>query len=183
MKWFPFVFLVVLLAACGVPLEAEPEILDIAIDEPPQVAEPPTEDLEAVTIYLAGGESVVPVTRDLPSPADVVVVLESLFDGVTEPESRAGLRSSIPPESRLLGVEQVGSSIVVDLGREFTAVGGEQEIMAVAQIVLSATGVAGVESVSFEIETVPTAVPVSDGALSDDAVTAHEYADLVQAPP
>lgn len=176
-------FLALALTACGVPLEAEPEILDITIDDPPQVAEPPTEDLEAVTLYLVGGESVVPVTRDLTSPADVETVLESLFDGITEPESRAGLRTSVPPSTRLLGVEQEGSSIVVDLGREFTAVGGEQEIMAIAQIVLTATGVGGVDSVSFEIESVPTAVPVSDGALSSESVTAHEYADLLQAPP
>ena len=183
MKRFTSAFLLLLLTSCGVPLEAEPEILDITIDDPPQVAEPPTRDLEAVTLYLVGGETVVPVTRDLTSPADVEVILESLFEGVTEPESRAGLRTSVPPETRLLGVERDGSSVVVDLGREFTAVGGEQEVMAVAQIVLTAPAVEGVESVSFEIESIPTAVPVSDGALSSDAVTAHQYGELLQAPP
>lgn len=175
--------MVVTFAACGVPLEAEPELLAISIDNPPQIVEPTPEDLESVTLYLVRDDTVVPVTRDLSSPADVEMILESLLDGTTNPESRAGLRTSIAPSTRLLGVEVVGNSVIVDLGREFTAVGGEQEILAVAQIVLTATGVDGLESVSFEIESVPTAVPVADGALADVAVTAHEYADLLAAAP
>jgi spore germination protein GerM len=67
----------------------------------------------------------------------------------------------------------------IDLNRVFAAVGGEEEILAVAQIVLTATSIEGVDLVAFQLDGVPTDVPVASGALSVDPVGAADYSALV----
>jgi len=171
--------LTILTVACGIPIDAEPEILTIEIEDPPDIVEPTPEDLASVSLYLVREDELVLVTRNLPAPTDLSDVVESLLDGVTDPEARADLRTSIPAGTEVIGMEISGEVLTLDLDREFTAVGGEQEILAIAQIVLTATSVEGVGMVAFEIEGVPTAVPVASGALSETAVSSDDYSDLI----
>ena len=88
--------LCIVLAGCGVPIESEPEILVLEFDDPPPVNEPLVEDLAAVSMYLVREERLVHVTRDLPTSSDLEDVLDSLLGGVSLPEERANLRTSIP---------------------------------------------------------------------------------------
>jgi spore germination protein GerM len=102
-----------------------------------------------------------------------------LFEGTTEPEERASLRSAVPPGTRLIDLAVDGNTVRIDLNPAFASVGGEEETLAVAQIVLTATGTLGVDRVLFQLEGVPTAVPVAGGALSTAPVGADDYAPLV----
>lgn len=165
--------------ACGVPVEAEPEEIVLDVEPPPQIEEPVREDLASVSIYLVRDDSLVHATRDLPAPARPDAILASLFEGVTDPERRADLRTSIPPGSEVLEVREDGPVLRLDLSRDFAAVGGEEEIHAVAQIVLTATSIEGVELVAFELEGVPTDVPVASGALSVEPVGPDDYLELL----
>lgn len=168
-----------LLGACGIPIESEPETLDVEIEVAGDDPAPQPGNLAAVTLYLVSDETLVRVTRDLPDPAGLAEVLRSLLEGATSPEERADLRSAIPPGTRLLGVELEPGLARVDLSGEFAAVGGEEETLAVAQIVMTTTSAGGIDGVVFELEGVPTAVPVAGGALSADPVRAGDYASLV----
>lgn len=171
--------LAILLVGCGIPVDSEPEFFDLALVTPSEEDAPVLGDLTAVSMYLIRDETLVHVTRDLPSPPGPEGILASLLDGVTEPEIRANLRTSIPPGTRVISVTPEGPLLRVDLSSEFAVVGGEEEILAVSQIVLTATSIEGVESVAFELDGVTTAVPLPDGALSLDPVGADDYAALI----
>ena len=164
---------------CGIPVDSGPEIFDLELVTPLEEDAPVLGDLVAVSMYLVRNETLVQVTRDLPSPPDPERILASLFDGATEPEVRANLRTSIPPGTRVISVRAEEPLLQVDLSREFAAVGGEEEILAVSQIVLTATSIEGIESVAFELDGVPTPVPIANGALSNGPVSAGDYAAMV----
>ena len=171
--------LLLVLVGCGIPVDSGPEIVDLEVASPPVDEQPTFGDLAAVSMYLVRNDALVHVTRDLPSPPSPHIIFESLLEGVTGPEERANLRSSIPPGTRVIEVRENGSTLHVDLSREFAGVGGEEEILAVAQIALTATSIEGVDLVAFELEGVPTDVPVTGGALSVDPVSGDDYASLI----
>lgn len=171
--------LAITVASCGIPVEAEPEAVDVEIPPTPTVDAPTPGELAGVSIYLLEDESLVSVTRELPSPPSLTSIFDSLLDSVTETERQANLRTAIPPGTRTLAVTEDGSVLLIDLSSEFAGVGGEEEIFAVAQIVLTATSIEGVDRVAFRLEGVPTDVPVANGALSVDPVSAEDYSTLV----
>jgi len=172
-------FAAVSIAACGIPLDAQPETIDVEAVDSPENGGPVLGDLSSVSMYLIRDEVLVPVTRDLPSPPSPEGALGSLLDGVTEPEQRANLRTAIPPGTSVIDITADGRVLLVDLSREFASVGGEEEILAVAQIVLTATSIQGVDLVALHLEGLPTNAPVASGALSDDPVGASDYESLV----
>lgn len=167
------------IVACGIPIDAEPEEVTVDVDGSPEAPGPTPGDLVAVTMYLVSDETLVRVTRDLPDAADLETILESLLAGVTEPEERSNLRSSIPAGTEMIDLELDQNVARIDLSNEFAAVGGEEETLAVAQIVLTATSVDGIDLVAFQLEGVPTDAPVANGALSIEPVEASDYASLV----
>ncbi|HUG32054.1 MAG TPA: GerMN domain-containing protein [Acidimicrobiia bacterium] len=179
MRRIGLAFAAVALAACGIPIDAAPVTIDIEAAVSPDDGGPVLGELAAVSLYLIRDEALVPVTRDLPSPPVPDIVLGSLLEGVTEPEQRANLRTAIPPGTRSNEIAADGPVLRVDLSREFASVGGEEEIFAVAQIVLTATSIEGIDLVAFELDGVPTDVPVASGALSDDPVGAGDYQPLL----
>lgn len=168
------------ITACGIPVDATPETFDL-----PEVGAaiedlPPTGELAAAPLYLVGDAGLVRVTRDLVEPVGAEAVLESLLTGVTEPEDRSGLSSSIPLGTQLLGFAISDGVATVDLSADFATVGGQQEISAVAQIVLTVTQAGDIDGVVFELEGVRTDVPTPDGALATVAVTADDYETLIE---
>lgn len=169
-----------LVMACGVPVERGVEPLDIDVEQPPAIEEPSPEDLAAVSMYLIRDGGLVHVTRDLPVPISLEKTLESLLGGTSEPEERADLRTSIPPGTRLLGIDIDGGTASLNLSSDFASVGGEEEILAVAQIVLTIASSESASQVEFELDGVPTDVPVSGGALSNQPVGADEYIELIR---
>lgn len=164
---------------CGVPIDSAPETLDLETAVDPDDEGPALGDLSAVSMYLVRDEALTPVTRDLPSPPTPEIIFDSLLGEVTEPERRANLRTAIPPGTRMVGLEIDEDVLRIDLNRAFAAVGGEEEILAVAQIVLTATAIDGVDLVAFQLEGVPTDVPVASGALSVEPVGASDYQSLI----
>lgn len=172
--------LLLLIAGCGIPVDESPETFmlpDVGsdIDDFPAAGE-----LAAAPLYLVGGEGLVRVTRDLPDPIDARSLVESLLSGVTEPEDRSGLSSSIPSGTDLVGIDVADRIATVDLSADFATVGGQQEIRAVAQIVLTVTQLVGVDGVVFQLDGVRTDVPTADGALATIAVTSDDYESLIE---
>lgn len=179
MRRMTLLSLALAVAACGIPLDSAPEAVELEVAAASDAGGPVLGDLAAVSIYLVRDASVVNVTRDLPAPPTLEIVFDSLLGSVTEPEQRSGLRTAIPRATEILAIEEVDATLQLDLSQEFAAVGGEEEVLAVAQIVMTATSIEGIELVAFQLEGVPTDVPVANGALSDDPVGAGDYASLV----
>lgn len=168
-----------LMTACGVPLDSVPETIAVDLGDTPELDLPVGDDLEAVTFYLIEQGNLVPVTHELPIPVVAESVAEFLVEGIDPTDKGAGLRTSIPTGTRVLTVDRENGVVRVNLSRDFAVVGGEEELLAVAQVVLTLTDLEEVDAVAFELEGVATDVPLPNGALSDDPVGAEDYRSLI----
>jgi spore germination protein GerM len=60
-----------------------------------------------------------------------------------------------------------------------TELGGDEQLLAVAQLVCTLTARPGVGPVSFTLEGAPVDVPTGDGSLTSGPVSRDDYADLL----
>lgn len=166
----------VLLAGCGVPLQEEPQVVDrtrpTAATRVPSAESGPA----AGTVYLVRGERVVPVQRRL-SSTDGTELLHSLFEGPSDPERRAGLRSAIPPGLPPARVALVGNVATVELPEQLTELDSPDHVLAVAQIVYTLTDTDGARSVQMTRAGVPTPAPAGDGRVVDRPLTRTDFLD------
>lgn len=181
---------VVSIGGCGVGPQDEPEALDVAIDDqslPLEVdvdGDGPLVDFASSVYLISGDGELVPVTRDLASAPTVEARLRALFDsladGPTDAEVGDGLRSAIPATTDVLGVSFADGTVTVDLSASFASIGGPTELRAVGQLVLTGTTFPGARELVVQLEGAPTAIPLPDGALTDDAVTLRQYSVLLE---
>lgn len=167
----------VAVAGCGIPLQEAPEAIEVAVRP---VTPRPVDDTGSRvggTIYLVGERGLVAVDRERTADAEAAMAL--LFRGPTPAEEQSGLRSAIPPSAVVRDVAVTGRSAVVDVSQPFAAVGGEEEILAVAQIVLTLTTDL-VDVVAIELDGTPVAVPLPDGVLATAPVGFADYAELIE---
>jgi hypothetical protein len=177
----------VALTACGIPQDSAPTVLPGGVVNPALAASegpPPTNGGAERTpadaqIFLVQAEELVSVRRVAPRH-DVGGVLTVLLQGPTEAEFAAGTRTAISPETILRSARLVADTAVVDLSGALVEVGGEEQILAVAQIVLTATAVPGVGQVRLLLEGQAVEVPRADGTLTSDALRAADYAGLLR---
>lgn len=169
----------VLVIACGVPLDSAPEMIEVDLGDAPELDLPVGDDVEAATFYLIEQGNLVPVTHELPAPVGPESVARFLVEGIDPTDEGAGLRTSIPTGTRVLAADRENGVVRVSLSRDFAVVGGEEELLAVAQVVLTLTDLEDVDAVTFELEGVATDVPLPNGALSDDPVGGDDYRSLI----
>ncbi len=108
-------------------------------------------------------------------PADT---RQQLLAGPTAQEEAAGLRTAIPASSVVRQVSVAEGVATVDVSPEFAGVGGQEEIMAIAQLVLTLTA-RGVERVTIHLEGLPVALPLPNGVLVTDPVGFDDYQVLI----
>jgi hypothetical protein len=177
--------------ACGVPPDdkatlAAPESVPYDLLGPGQAtAKPPSEvaaPTEKATIFLVQGERLAPVQRELPAPVSVESVLEALAAGPTATEVQLGLRTALlaPGLMRSGGVS--GGIATIDLGQPFTEIAGRDQIVALAQIVSTVTGLPGVGRARFTLDGQPVGILRGDGAVTTDTVSRDDYATLAPVP-
>lgn len=177
-----------LAAGCGVPSDGSPRLLAEA-DVPFNLLAPSTTVVtsttvplpEPVTVFLVGAERLAAVGRQVSRPASVREALEALLTGPAEAEAAQGLRSAVNVQTRLLSVEVQEGIALVDLTGAFATVSGQEQILAVAQLVFTATAVEGVLGVRFALDGQPVEVPRSDGTLAQRPVGRADYAALAPA--
>ena len=92
--------------------------------------------------------------------------LDALGRGPNRNEVDVGLRSTLPDESRFPDVSVSRGTATVDLGRRFTALSGEDQVIALAQLVYTITGQPGIGLVRFTLDGRPTEVPRANGELT-----------------
>lgn len=162
-------------AGCGVPVDQSPTalprqgvpfgLLDQSGASTTTTAPGPSPVEVTVQIFLLSPDGhLVTVTRDVPFPAPITTVLTALVDGPTDAEAANSLQSAVPAQTTVLSAVVVNGVATVDLGGTFAQLVGQTEIDAVAQVVFTATALAGVTQVAFELNGQPVAVPTAAGA-------------------
>lgn len=177
--------LVVVLTACGVPADSKPR--SISADQipfdllTPSTTETATTLMRAtspVQVYLVRGDRLATVSRSVVSPPTLGTVLATLIQGPTDDEEGAGLRSAINPEMRVLGTQTNGSTAVINVSDVFSDLSVQEQVDAVAQVVYTATALAGVDSVQITLNSRPVEVPRGDASTTKDPVKRSDFTAL-----
>lgn len=170
---------------CTVGEEDGANTADIAIAssafEPPSVGPDSSdgEDAVAISVYLVRDNRLVHVTREAPpNQLGPDAALAAAIEGPSAAEARAGLWSAIPPDTSVRRVEKEGEVATVDLSVEFTAIGGLDKVLAVAQVVYSVTATSDCTSVLFRIDGNPVSIPTADGSLHPGPLTPADFPDF-----
>lgn len=175
------------LAGCGVPTDSVPRALPagevpadlVAVDPVTTTSTVPVGTSTRVRIYLVGGggaaERLVPVERSVQSPATVERVLSALVSGPNREEAGRGLRSAILPGTIVNSALVESNIAIVDLVKSAIAVNADL-ILALAQMVYSATELPGVGGVRFTLDGERAEVPTGSGIQSETPVGRASYA-------
>jgi Sporulation and spore germination len=173
------------LAACGIPADSQPQALarkDVPFDllAPSTTGAAPSTPAGRVPInvYLVGITGLVPVSRGVKAPATLSEALSALLAGPTDLEVTNGLRTAISGQATL-SAGPVGFGVgTIDLGGAFGQVGGQEQILAVAQLVFTATAVPGIVKVQFTLGGRPVEVPAGDGTLTQGPLGRSDFPSL-----
>jgi spore germination protein GerM len=118
------------------------------------------------------------VARDV--DATPTAALQELLKGPNPPEVDGGLGTELPPGLSLLSARQAGSVLQVDVSEEILDLPAPGTILAVAQIVFTASQIDGVEQVRLRVNGNPRAWPDGRGELTTAPLTTYDYPDLVE---
>lgn len=121
---------------------------------------------QAVVYFMDSGEKLVPV-RVAAESTDREDTLERLFDGPNAEARAAGLTTSIPAGTKLLGLRVAGGTATVDVSREYGSGGGSLSMMSrIAQVVFTLTREPDVKRVAFEMNGTPIEALGGEGIIS-----------------
>jgi hypothetical protein len=170
-------------AACSVRAEQRAQVEDDEavpfdlLDEnvPPLLSPSADPAAEAVALCFVQEGVLVKVDSALERPFG----LTSIVDALAEPPEVESLRTAVGDPPLVQEVELVGGVARVDLRPAITELGGEDQLLAVAQLVCTLTGRPGIGLVSFTLEGAPIDVPTGDGSLTSEPVSRDDYADLL----
>lgn len=176
---------------CGIPTGGPPTTI-AASDIPYGLAEPrptstaspsTTPQLDPSRIFLVGdGDVLVARARDTDGSSRrdrLEQLLTALAEGPTDAERSEQLSTALPPELRLTLVELSDGTATIDFDGPAEAPSGWASRRAVAQIVLTATSVPGVEAVRLTLTGEPVEAPLPSGELTSEPLTAADYAVLL----
>ncbi|MGH8889580.1 MAG: GerMN domain-containing protein [Acidothermaceae bacterium] len=178
--------MVLALAGCGlggqrhavvIPSDAVPS----GLLAPPEPSPPQsTVQVPTSTIYLVNNTNLVAVHRPRTQTATLHGLIDSLLKGPTDVESSAGFGTAINTSPALLGTSVDSSEVAtINLSGSFGDIRGSEQVLATAQIVMTAVSFPGVTAVQISLDGVPTAVPLADGTLAGGPLRASDYASLL----
>lgn len=181
---FPLAVIGTVAPACGIPDDREPILMPGGVVAPVLAPSEPAPEtpLTEVSVFLVQAEQLVQVVRRA-GLGDISGVLARLLAGPREEEFAGGVRTAISPETELRSARLEADTATVDLTAALVEVGGQEQILAVAQIVLTATSVPGVSQVRLLLEGQAVEIPRADGTLTSDALRAADYEVLRRAGP
>lgn len=179
----------VTVAGCGVPEQTRADVF-AQKDIPFGLAESPgtsaTTDTgvvagESVPLYFFAGDHFITLDRDLERPVELSEVVGALAEGPRSGEAGNGARSVIGADD-VVKVVLRGGVANVDLAPRFRELPSREQLLALAQLVLTLTERPGVGQVAFTVGEEPTDVPTASGNLSKTAVSRDDYDELLTPP-
>ncbi|MCO5178079.1 MAG: GerMN domain-containing protein [Thermomicrobiales bacterium] len=154
---------------------------------------PPTEptatvagsaDMLTLSIYFIRDEKIALAHRTVPHTLQVAgAAMQELLTGPSAEEQAAGMSTSVPDGTRLLGVTISDDNIAtVDLSGEFESGGGSLSMAArLAQVTYTLTQFSTIESVVFSLDGQPVDVFGGEGIILDHPVARADFEDLTPA--
>jgi germination protein M len=182
--------LVCQLYACGVPSQDRPVVIDptdvpnrlLATAKPvPDSTPTPDPPANPVTYFVEAGQ-LVGVERDLPDASlDLRLhgAIQALLLGPSEAEQSAGLGTAIPNGLVLTVADIQKGEATIELTGELRNAPMNENVLAVAQIVLTATAQPEVDRVRLTRDGEAIDAPLIGGTLKATALTAADYAPLL----
>lgn len=139
----------------------------------------PSPQAPTSTIYLIQGQRLIGVPRPQEPPQTLAALLRSLLRGPTDAEAASGLGTAINTGPILNSVQVTESLATIDLGASFGDIRGQSQVLAAAQVVLTATSYPGIGEVLISLDGVSAEVPLADGTLASRPLAASDYTGLV----
>lgn len=180
---------VVLLAACGVPVQSSPAPIESG-SVPSQLREgagptspqpSATTGKSALQLNFVRNDQLVSIRREVPTgtPTEqLTTVIHDLIAGPTKTEQANGITTALPPNLDLTVGEVRGTGVVLELAGETEGRSATENVLAVGQIVLSVTALPTIDQVTFARNGVPVEALLADGALTTEPLTAADYESL-----
>jgi spore germination protein GerM len=187
--WGLGLVVVLVVAGCGVPTQdspvpIRPEALPSRLQETarPRDVSPPTAGPGQVSVVVnfVRKDRLVRSVREVPNGPEqdrLAAIVAALIAGPTERERASGISSALPAGLQLTVAALHGNRAVIGLTGE-TAGSAAENVLAVGQIVLSATAISAIKEVTFERDGLPVEALLADGALTTNPLTAADYAAL-----
>jgi hypothetical protein len=167
------------LCGCGVTAQRTPET--ITVPAPRATGSTVSSSGPVVSsMFLVRGTSLQAVQRRTAAPGDLRQVLLQLADGPSSTEARGGLRTALAPQPISVLRRSDSGVLTLGVGRQFTAVTGGDQLLAVAQVVWTVCQFPWVQGVRFVTGGQELEVP-TDRGLVQRAVTRNDYRTV--APP
>jgi hypothetical protein len=173
------------LAACGVPTDRSPKTIDSArvpfdLVSPTTTSRTAPTGLSSTDVFYVSGARLIAIPRHVPGAVTADSALKVLAAGPTGEELDRGVKTLLPAGG-VLRASLSGGQASVQLAESFGGLSGQDEILAVAEVVYTLTALPEVGSVAFTLADAPVEVPLEDGTLSAGPLTRAAYAGL--APP
>ncbi|MGH9086809.1 MAG: GerMN domain-containing protein [Acidimicrobiales bacterium] len=175
--------LAVLLSACGVGTDGSPNLVAKKTVPPGLLQQTtptttPASPSQYVTLYFAGLQRLVAVSRPVLEPVSVRRAVQALAQGPTTAEATDGLESPISTAAPLRLSHLATSTVVVSVASTFTALTGREQTVAIAQLVYTLTAFPGVDGVRVTVSGRPVAVPTGNGTVGKGALDRQQFTSL-----
>lgn len=182
-------------ASCGVPTGGAPETIAPAdvpfgLASPSPAASPAATDptqLDEPRVYLVdAAEVLVPRGREVAGGTvreRLTGLLEALAAGPSTTDLGERLTTALPPTVGLAVEDVSAGTATVALTGNAEAASGRESRRAVAQLVLTATSLAGIDQVLLTRDGVPVAAPLPSGELTAEPLVAADYSVFLSAAP
>lgn len=157
---------------------AAPEVVPFDLllpDAQPLVPPANTRVTEKVTLCFTENDRLVGTERDLNAPVALADVVNSLAD---PPDANPTYRTSLGSPSIFEAAILQAGVVRVDLTPAVSTLGGNNQLLAVAQIVCTLTARPGVGQVTFSLGGSPVDVPRGDGSLTQGPVSRDDFREL-----
>lgn len=155
-----WVVLALLLIGCGVSPQSGPVPLPVQ-PSAPRSATRSEPNGYAVTVYFVQFGRLAPVSRPAPD-TEPQTALRLLVAGPDAVEVAMGLETALVPQ-QLSAAASERATLAVDAGAEFTSIAGDNQLLAVAQLVWTATSSAPHSAVRITVAGKPIEVPTDRG--------------------
>ena len=172
-------------SACGIPSNGDATTVapsdvpfGLAVAGPATTSPVASRAGEVVAIYLIRGDRLVAAPRRVSGQPDLDRMLRLLAEGPTDEEAAGGVRSVLVAPHLLVSSEVVRGTALVEIAPAFTALAATEQLLAIAQMVFTATERPGVGQLRLTAGGVPIEIPRGDGSLTIEPVTREDYGAL-----
>jgi spore germination protein GerM len=182
----------IVVVACGIPVDSSPRTISrgalpkaltgSTTSQPPGTGTVVTEEIFLVRSN-GNAEVLSPVVLDgIPLKSSNIAqaqdLLTRLIEQQSSPPSGNNLTNAIPSTVRVLGARLDDDVLELDVSNLDT-VESTQQRLAFAEMVFTATGVIGIDSVRFSIDGLPAQVPIDNStSTAGAAITRADYRQL-----